>query len=140
MLSSGVWAGASSKDYAYGRTDRDGKRFGEELERIGYKGDLPCAPQDWKCHFELHIEQGPILEAEGKEIGVVKGGQGIRWLDVTHHRPGEPCRLHAHAAPQGRAGGGGARDRRLDEIAPRARPPRRGHRRRHPRSPSRRAT
>jgi beta-ureidopropionase / N-carbamoyl-L-amino-acid hydrolase len=83
MLSSGVWAGAFERDYAYARTDRDGKRFGDELERIGYKGDLPCRPRDWKCHFELHIEQGPILEAEGKEIGVVKGGQGIRWFDVT---------------------------------------------------------
>ncbi len=82
MLSSGVWAGAFTKDYAYGRTDRDGKRLGDELQRIGYKGDLPCRPQDWKCHLELHIEQGPILEAEGKEIGVVTGGQGIRWYDV----------------------------------------------------------
>jgi N-carbamoyl-L-amino-acid hydrolase len=83
MLSSGVWAKAFERDYAYDRTDREGKRFGDELERIGYKGALPCEPQKWKCHFELHIEQGPILEAEGKEIGVVKGGQGIRWLDVT---------------------------------------------------------
>jgi N-carbamoyl-L-amino-acid hydrolase len=82
MLSSGVWAGAFTKQFAYGRKDRDGKSFGEELERIGFKGDLPCAPQDWKCHLELHIEQGPILEAEGKEIGVVEGGQGIRWYDV----------------------------------------------------------
>ncbi len=83
MLSSGVWAKAFERDYAYDRTDREGKRFGDELERIGYKGALPCEPQKWKCHFELHIEQGPVLEAEGKEIGVVKGGQGIRWLDVT---------------------------------------------------------
>jgi N-carbamoyl-L-amino-acid hydrolase len=83
MLSSGVWAGAFTREHAYARTDRDGKAFGEELERIGYKGPLPCAPQDWKCHLELHIEQGPVLEAEGKTIGVVKGGQGIRWFDVT---------------------------------------------------------
>ncbi len=82
MLSSGVWAGAFTRDYAYGRTDRDGKRFGDELQRIGYRGDLPCRPQDWKCHLELHIEQGPILEAEDKPIGVVTGGQGIRWYDV----------------------------------------------------------
>jgi len=83
MLSSGVWAGAFERDYAYGRTDRDGKRFGNELERIGYRGPLRCEPQDWKCHFEMHIEQGPVLEAEGKVIGVVTGGQGIRWFDVT---------------------------------------------------------
>jgi N-carbamoyl-L-amino-acid hydrolase len=83
MLSSGVWAGAFTKDWAYGLKDRDGKTFGEELARIGFKGDKPCSPADWKCHFELHIEQGPILEAENKQIGVVTGVQGIRWLDVT---------------------------------------------------------
>jgi N-carbamoyl-L-amino-acid hydrolase len=83
MMASGVWAGAFARDYAYGRMDRDGKKFGEELERIGFKGPLPCKPQSWKCHLELHIEQGPVLEAEGKTIGVVTGGQGIRWLDVT---------------------------------------------------------
>ncbi|MCS6779549.1 MAG: Zn-dependent hydrolase [Geminicoccaceae bacterium] len=83
MLSSGVFAGAFSKEWAYARTDRDGKRFGEELERIGYKGTIPCAPERWKCHLELHIEQGPILEAEGKVIGVVTGAQGIRWYEVT---------------------------------------------------------
>jgi N-carbamoyl-L-amino-acid hydrolase len=83
MLSSGVWAGAFTRDFAYARTDRDGKVFGEELERIGFKGDIPCQPQPWKCHLELHIEQGPILEAEGKSIGVVVGGQGIRWYDVV---------------------------------------------------------
>jgi N-carbamoyl-L-amino-acid hydrolase len=82
MLSSGVWAGAFTKEFAYGRTDRDGKLFGQELERIGFRGRLPCTAQRWKCHLELHIEQGPVLEAEGKEIGVVTGGQGIRWLDV----------------------------------------------------------
>ncbi|MDF1585052.1 Zn-dependent hydrolase [Marinimicrococcus flavescens] len=82
MMSSGVFGGAFTKEWAYARTDREGKTFGEELERIGYKGELPCAPQDWKCHLELHIEQGPVLEAEDKPIGVVVGGQGIRWYDV----------------------------------------------------------
>ena len=83
MLSSGVWAGAFTQDFAYARKDRDGRSFGDELARIGFKGQIPCAPQDWKCHLELHIEQGPILEAEDKAIGVVTGGQGIRWFDVT---------------------------------------------------------
>ncbi|BCX19697.1 MAG: Zn-dependent hydrolase [Geminicoccaceae bacterium] len=85
MLSSGVFAGAFTKEWAYARTDREGKRFGDELERIGYKGDRPCAPPPggWKAHLELHIEQGPILEAEGKTIGVVEGAQGIRWYDVA---------------------------------------------------------
>jgi beta-ureidopropionase / N-carbamoyl-L-amino-acid hydrolase len=83
MLSSGVFGGAFTRDYAYARTDREGRTFGEELARIGYKGDLPCRAQDWRCHLELHIEQGPILEAESKAIGVVTDGQGIRWLDVA---------------------------------------------------------
>ena len=83
MLSSGVYGGAFTLDWAYALKDKDGKSFGDELERIGYKGDLPCKPQDWKCHIELHIEQGPILEAEDKTIGVVVGGQGMRWFDVT---------------------------------------------------------
>jgi beta-ureidopropionase / N-carbamoyl-L-amino-acid hydrolase len=84
MLASGVFGGAFTKEFALSRTDRDGKSFGEELQRIGYRGELPCAPaadpgKRWKCHLELHIEQGPILEAEGKTIGVVTGGQGMRW-------------------------------------------------------------
>jgi N-carbamoyl-L-amino-acid hydrolase len=83
MMASGVWAGAFTRDYAYGRTDRDGKRFGEELERIGYRGPLPAKPQNWKCHLELHIEQGPVLEAEGKTIGVVTGVQGVRWYEAA---------------------------------------------------------
>jgi N-carbamoyl-L-amino-acid hydrolase len=83
MLASGVWGGAFTQDYAYDRRDRDGRRFGDELERIGFKGEIPCAPQPWKCHLELHIEQGPILEAEGQEVGVVTGGQGIAWYDVA---------------------------------------------------------
>jgi beta-ureidopropionase / N-carbamoyl-L-amino-acid hydrolase len=86
MLSSGVFGGAFTREFAYTRTDREGKSFGEELERIGYRGDLPCAPPEgperWKCHLELHIEQGPILEAEGQTIGVVTGGQGMRWYKV----------------------------------------------------------
>lgn len=83
MMASGVWSGAFTRDWAYARTDAEGKVFGQELERIGYKGALPCTPQPWKCHLELHIEQGPILESEGKTIGVVTGGQGICWYDVT---------------------------------------------------------
>jgi N-carbamoyl-L-amino-acid hydrolase len=85
MMASGVWAKAFTKEWAYASKDRQGFVFGEELERIGYKGDLPCEPQPWKCHLEFHIEQGPILEAENLPIGVVVGGQGIRWFE---------CRIH----------------------------------------------
>jgi N-carbamoyl-L-amino-acid hydrolase len=83
MLSSGVYAGKFTRDWAYAREDREGKRFGDELERIGYKGSLPCGAHKLAAHFEVHIEQGPILEAEGKTIGVVTGVQGMRWYEVT---------------------------------------------------------
>jgi N-carbamoyl-L-amino-acid hydrolase len=83
MLASGVFAGVHEQDWAYDRVDAKGKRFGDELERIGWKGDEEVAsPQD-ACLFELHIEQGPILEAEGKDIGVVTHGQGLRWIQCT---------------------------------------------------------
>ena len=83
MLSSGVFAGAFDKQYAYDRTDREGLRFGDELERIGYKGDVPVGDHRLAAFFELHIEQGPILEAEEKTIGIVTGVQGMRWYEVT---------------------------------------------------------
>ena len=83
MLASGVFAGVFSRDYAYARTDRDGKTFGEELGRIGYRGDTPAGAKKFSAMFELHIEQGPILEAEGKRIGVVQGAQGVRWYEIT---------------------------------------------------------
>ena len=57
--------------------------FGDELTRIGYKGDVPCGSHKLGAHFEIHIEQGPILEAEAKTIGVVTGVQGMRWYEVT---------------------------------------------------------
>ncbi|MGB6796194.1 MAG: Zn-dependent hydrolase [Xanthobacteraceae bacterium] len=83
MLASGVFAGALSADYAHGRTDRDGKTFGDELQRIGYKGDEKAGARKFSGLFELHIEQGPILEDEGAMIGIVQGVQGIRWYEVT---------------------------------------------------------
>jgi N-carbamoyl-L-amino-acid hydrolase len=83
MLSSGVFAGAFDTQYAYDRTDREGLRFGDELERIGYKGDIPVGDHKLAAFFELHIEQGPILEAEEKTIGIVTGVQGMRWYEVT---------------------------------------------------------
>ena len=83
MLASGVFAGVHDLDFAYARTDAEGKTFGEELERIGWKGDEPVGNRPMKAMFELHIEQGPILEAEGKDIGVVTHGQGLWWLQVT---------------------------------------------------------
>ena len=83
MLASGVFAGVFSPEFAYPRTDRDGKSFGEELQRIGYKGAEKAGGRKFSALFELHIEQGPILENEGRMIGVVQGVQGIRWYDIA---------------------------------------------------------
>ena len=83
MLASGVFAGVLDQVWAYDRTDAKGKKFGEELERIGFKGPLPVGGRPLRAYFELHIEQGPILEIEGADIGVVTHGQGLNWLQVT---------------------------------------------------------
>ncbi|WP_424982462.1 Zn-dependent hydrolase [Maritalea sp. S77] len=83
MLSSGVFAGMHTQDWAYDREDAEGKKFGAELERIGWKGEEEVGDRKMHAFFELHIEQGPILEAEGKDIGVVTHGQGLSWTQVT---------------------------------------------------------
>jgi len=83
MLASGVFVGMHEQDWAYARKDADGKAFGDELARIGWKGEEKVGARKMHAFFELHIEQGPILEAEGKEIGVVTHGQGLWWLEVT---------------------------------------------------------
>ena len=83
MLASGVFAGRHELDWAYDRTDANGKKFGDELARIGWRGDEKVGARDMHAFFELHIEQGPILEAEGKDIGVVTHGQGLRWIECT---------------------------------------------------------
>jgi len=83
MMASGVFAGQFTQDYAYGRTDLDGKSFGDELKRIGWVGDEPVGARKMHAYFEYHIEQGPILEAEQKQIGVVTHCQGLWWLEFT---------------------------------------------------------
>lgn len=83
MLASGVFAGIHDEQWAYVREDAKGKKFGDELERIGWKGDEKVGARKIHALFELHIEQGPILEAEGKDIGVVTHGQGLWWLQIT---------------------------------------------------------
>ena len=83
MLASGVFAGKHTMDWAYDRVDAEGKTFGDELSRIGWIGDEEVGARKMHAMFELHIEQGPILEAEGKDIGVVTHGQGLRWIECT---------------------------------------------------------
>ena len=83
MLASGVFAGVHSEDWAKARKDAEGKTVGEELRRIGFEGDEPVGRRKLHAMLELHIEQGPILEDEGIDIGVVTHGQGLKWLQVT---------------------------------------------------------
>ena len=83
MIASGVYAGLFDKEYAWSRADIDGNTIGGELERIGYKGDRACGEHVIGALFEAHIEQGPVLEDNELQIGIVIGGQGQRWYDVT---------------------------------------------------------
>ncbi|RWL46441.1 MAG: Zn-dependent hydrolase [Mesorhizobium sp.] len=83
MLASGVFAGVHTQDYAYARKDLDGLTFGDELKRIGWVGDEKVGARKMHAYFEYHIEQGPILEAQNKQIGVVTHCQGLWWLEFT---------------------------------------------------------
>ena len=93
LMGSGVWSGVFDLQEIYRTKDRNGAVVGDELERIGFKGKAPATPMPIEAAFEVHIEQGPILEQEGLQIGVVTGVQGIRWYDVVIE--GEAC----HAGP-----------------------------------------
>ena len=102
MLASGVFAGRHDQDWAYDRTDSDGKKFGDELKRIGWVGDEKVGSRKMHAMFELHIEQGPILEAENKDIGVVTHGQGLRWIECKisgkeSHTGSTPMRMRKNA-------------------------------------------
>jgi N-carbamoyl-L-amino-acid hydrolase len=83
MISSGVFGGQHTLEHGLSRADADGLTIGEELERIGYAGDLPVDGRDLHAYVEAHIEQGPILEDEDISIGVVTGAQGQRWCEIT---------------------------------------------------------
>ncbi len=82
MLGSGVWAGAYRLDQALSLTDSQGVSVGAALEAIGWRGSAPARHFPADAYFELHIEQGPILESEGTEIGIVTGAQGQVWFDA----------------------------------------------------------
>jgi len=84
MVGSGVYAGVFDLEYGLNRPDNlTGVTMGAELERIGFAGAEPCGGQPARAYFEAHIEQGPILEAEEKPIGIVTAAQGQRWYEVT---------------------------------------------------------
>ncbi|MDC8831932.1 Zn-dependent hydrolase [Alteromonas gilva] len=95
MIGSGVWSGEFDLAYGLSRTDKQGVSIGEALQQTGFAGTEPCQPFAVKAAFELHIEQGPILEAKQKPIGVVKGVQGMRWYDLIID--GQP--VHAGPTP-----------------------------------------
>ncbi len=83
MLGSLVYAGGMTAEQAHDVIAIDGARLGDELERIGYLGGSPCPGETPYAFVELHIEQGPVLEAQRKQIGVVTGVQGISWQELT---------------------------------------------------------
>jgi len=74
MIASGAFAGAYALDWVLERRDDDGKRFGDELARIGYAGEAPVGRRALDAYFELHIEQGPLLDQAGVDVGVVTHG------------------------------------------------------------------
>jgi N-carbamoyl-L-amino-acid hydrolase len=83
LMGSGVWAGVYTLEKAYGLKDVDGVSVSEALESIGYKGEHPARPFPADAYFELHIEQGPILEREGRQVGIVTGAQAQVWYDAV---------------------------------------------------------
>lgn len=93
MIGSGVWTGVFDLAYGHSREDKAGIALGEALADIGYLGTLPAKATPITAAYELHIEQGPILENADKQVGVVSGVQGMRWYDVTLQ--GDSC----HAGP-----------------------------------------
>jgi N-carbamoyl-L-amino-acid hydrolase len=83
LMGSGAWAGIYPLEKVYGLRDVEGVSVEEALTAIGYKGEVPAKPFPADAYFELHIEQGPILEREGKQIGIVTGAQAQVWYDAV---------------------------------------------------------
>ncbi len=95
MIGSGVWCGEFATEYGWQRKDKNNVSIKDELLRLNMLGVEKCQPFPVKAAFELHIEQGPILEKKNLQIGIVKGVQGIRWYDLIIH--GQP--VHAGPTP-----------------------------------------
>ncbi len=83
LMGSGVWAGVYTRDKAYALADTEGTTVQQALDTIGYRGPEPARPFPADAYFELHIEQGPILEREGRQIGIVTGAQAQVWYDAV---------------------------------------------------------
>ncbi len=82
LMGSGTWAGVFPLEKTYSLTDAEGVRVDTALDQIGYRGPEPAKPFAADAYFELHIEQGPILEREGRQIGIVTGAQAQVWYDA----------------------------------------------------------
>ena len=95
MMGSGVFAGIFEQDEIYKNQDPEGITVDDELRRTGQLGDVPCKFFPIKSYYELHIEQGPVLENENTSIGVVTGGQGSVWTHITLYGQGS----HAGTTP-----------------------------------------
>ncbi|MCC6716409.1 MAG: Zn-dependent hydrolase [Acetobacteraceae bacterium] len=83
LMGSGVWAGIYTRDKAFALADTEGVTVEQALDAIGYRGPEPAQPFPADAYFELHIEQGPILEREGTQIGIVTGAQAQVWYDAV---------------------------------------------------------
>ena len=106
-MGSGVWSGNLDLNTILAETDKDGISVASALEETGFKGTIKAKPHNIKAALELHIEQGPVLEKQNKEIGIVTGIQGLRWFTVTLY--GKPC--HAGPTPM---------EDRIDPVKPMA--------------------
>ena len=82
MLGSLVFVGGMPLEVALDAVAIDGAVLADELAAVGYVGTLPCPARPPRAYVELHIEQGPVLEAEGVTIGAVEGVQGISWHEI----------------------------------------------------------
>ena len=82
MMASAGYAGIYEVNTLLSAKDAEGNIFGDELDKIGWKGSETVGSQKFHCYYELHIEQGPILESEDVDIGIVTHGQGLKWLEV----------------------------------------------------------
>ena len=83
LAGSGVWAGVYPEQHILALKDTDGVTVAEAIDQIGYRGPEPARPFPADAYFELHIEQGPILERESKQIGIVTGAQAQVWYDAV---------------------------------------------------------
>jgi N-carbamoyl-L-amino-acid hydrolase len=95
MMGSGVWSGVFTQEATEALVDTEGVAMGAAMDAIGYRGSEPAQPFPADSYFELHIEQGPILEREDRQIGIVTGGQAQIWYDAVV----TGCDSHAGTTP-----------------------------------------